>query len=214
MDPSKVEFLGSRISNLEEYLSKVQGAHDVLSSELESKLLKLSSAKSEQKAHLEALPISIQVGQAYRELALKEVQDLISKALTAVFDRPYECNLKQSIKRGQPEVSITVVDCGREMDPVSSMGGGIVDVISLALRVVVWALMPDRTDGVIILDEPARLVNSESSVKNLGSLLKLLSDSLSIQFIVVTNRPSLSLGASRVFEVSKENNESKVKRRA
>lgn len=213
MENLRIEALGSRLAKLDGYLTKVEGAHELLKSELEGKLSQLASAKVDQQAHLEALPIAVQVGQAYRELALKEVQDLISQALTAVFERPYECKLTQSVKRGQPEVAITVVDDGREMDPVSSMGGGIVDVISLAIRVVVWTLMPNRTDGVIILDEPARLVNSDSSVRNLGSLLRLLSDALAVQFIVVTNRPALSLGASRVFEVSKSGNESRVRQR-
>jgi DNA repair exonuclease SbcCD ATPase subunit len=209
----KVEELESRLSRVDKHLAKVEGAHELVELELAGKLAQLASAKLSQKSHLEALPVSIQVGQAYRELALNEVQSLVSQALTAVFERPYECRLTQVVKRGQPEVSITVVDGDREMDPVTSMGGGILDVISLALRVVVWTLMPNKTDGVIILDEPARLVNSETSVKNLGSLLKLLSESLSVQFIVVTNRPALSLGASRVFEVSKEGNESRVRKR-
>ncbi len=213
MENLKVEELEERLLNLDHYLAKAEGAHELIAQELSGKLDQLAVAESSQKAHIEALPISIQIGQAYRELALGEVQSLVSQALTAVFERPYECKLTQVVKRGQPEVSITVVDSGREMDPVTSMGGGILDVISLALRVVVWTLMPNRTDGVIILDEPARLVNSETSVKNLSSLLKLLSKSLSVQFIVVTNRPALSTGASRVFEVSREGNESRIRNR-
>ena len=209
-----MEELERRILTLDNYLAKAEGAYELVELELNEKLSQLSKAKISQNSHLEALPISIQVGQAYRELALKEVQSLVSQALTAVFERPYECKLTQVVKRGQTEVSITVIDGDLEMDPVTSMGGGILDVISLALRVVVWTLMPNRTDGVIILDEPARLVNSETSVKNLGSLLNLLSESLSVQFIVVTNRPALSLGASRVFEVSKEGNESRVRKRS
>lgn len=210
MATRKLEELRLKLDKLDSYVSKVEGAFELVNVELGSKSIELSNLLKSQKAHAEALPIAIQVGQAYRELALKEVQTLVSKALTAVFDRPYECKLTQEVKRGQPEVSLTVVDNGREMDPVTSMGGGIVDVISLALRVVVWTLMPNKTDGVIILDEPARLVNSDSSVKNLGALLKLLSESLGVQFIVVTNRNSLSLEASSVFEVSKEGNESRV----
>ena len=203
--------IDARLLAAEKKFLLIEATHAVLCEEFDSKNSLLVAAKKSQADHAVASQIALKVSYLYKSLALQEVERLVSQALNAVFQRQYECRLVQTSKRDQSEVSIVILDGSREMDPVTSMGGGILDVISLALRVVIWALSPRRTDAIMVLDEPARLVNSDQSVSNLADLLKLLSQSLAVQFLVVTNRHGLSKSADAVFEVTKHGLRSEIR---
>lgn len=194
----------TRIEKLKEHLALRKAKRDLLKEQSQRLQKNLEELAESSQDHADALPLVLQVGKMYREAALSKVETLVTQALQAVFEKPYEFRLLAVEKRGQVELTPRVFDGELELDPVASMGGGVVDVISIALRVVLWTMSANRTDPVLVLDEPARLVNSDSSVANLSVFLQKLSSSLEVQFLVVTNRPGLAQAADRRFTVVKE----------
>ncbi len=170
----------------------------------------LDEAEAAQRRYGGAQPLILTIGQLYRKRSVESVQENVTKALQLVFERPYEFILKQGEKRGQIEDEMLVKVGNAEMDPVTEMGGGITDVISIVLRPILWSKMKSRTSPVMVLDEPARLVNSDLSVRNLSQLLWQLAKGLSLQFIVVTNKPGLAHCVDRLFEVVKRDEVSEV----
>ena len=73
--------------------------------------------------------------------------------------------------------------------------------MSFALRIASYAL-EQGNDNVIILDEPFRFV-SRDLVSRAGEILKVLSEKLNLQIILVTHIPELIDVADKVFEVKK-----------
>lgn len=161
--------------------------------------------------HAEALPILMQIAQLWRNRELDEVHGLTTAALRAVFEEPYEFKFREEEKRGQVELTPVVIEDGEEFDPKTAQGGGIVDVLSLVFRPVFWSKMGDRrSDPTIILDEPGHFVNSPEYIRNMGDMIERLSETLGLQFIIVTNRPALGSKANKVFETTKTGRVSKV----
>jgi DNA repair exonuclease SbcCD ATPase subunit len=85
--------------------------------------------------------------------------------------------------------------------PIDSNGGGIVDMISIALRVAILEIHSDpRINGPIILDEPGKHV-SEDYVEKMALFLKYLSSHFNRQIIMVTHQQSLSELSDKSFQV-------------
>ena len=86
-------------------------------------------------------------------------------------------------------------------------GGGVVDVVCFALRVVAWSL--SQTSPVLILDEPFKWV-SMGLRPICGQLLRGISDRLGLQIIMVTHDPELVEQADRIFLVEQKARRSRI----
>ncbi len=137
------------------------------------------------------------------------ISDVVSMALSAVFDDPYEFSLKFVDRRGKTEADIVFLREHEEVDPLQSAGGGAVDVSSFALRIALWSIGKPRSRNTIILDEPFRFLSADLQPKA-GEMMKMLSERMGIQFIIVTHNKSLIESADRVFTVSRPKEKSVV----
>jgi DNA repair exonuclease SbcCD ATPase subunit len=191
---------------------KVLARREILSQQLASSRERVASIIESEQDHVDALPIILKIGQLHRQFSLDKIESLVTSALRVVFEHPYTFKLRQEEKRGQIELVPIVIDGDLELEPASSMGGGIIDVLSIALRIILWSMMKDKPESVMVMDEPARHVNSEKSVKNLATLFEQVSKSMGLQFIVVTNRPALSHNADLVYKVRKSKGSSVIEK--
>ena len=137
------------------------------------------------------------------------ISDLVSTALSAIFDEPYEFKLYFVIRRGTTEAVFKFARNGEEVDPMVASGGGAVDVAAFALRIALWSLKQKRSRNTIVLDEPFRFLSRELQPKA-SSMLKLLSEKLGIQFIIVTHNNDLVEAADKVFHVKQRRGKSVV----
>ena len=78
-------------------------------------------------------------------------------------------------------------------------GGGLIDVISFALRVVLHSLETPQSRNVLVLDEPLKWTGKLMS--KAGQMIKEISNRLGLQVILVTHEPELSEIADRSFFV-------------
>jgi len=161
---------------------------------------------------LETLRVDLEDAQAIVQTVAKvtqqqleyKVSELVSLALEAVFPEPYKMALDFELRRGKTEADITLIDPHNpdsKVDPMSSTGGGVVDVASFGLRVACWSMRKKRTRSTIILDEPFRYLSGDLQEKA-SLMLKEISDRLGIQFIIVSHEQQLIDGkVDKLFEV-------------
>jgi hypothetical protein len=91
-----------------------------------------------------------------------------------------------------------------EVGIVEGHGGGVADVISFLLRVVVLSLARPRLALVLVLDEPFRHVSLEY-LRGCATLLRELNRTAGVQFILVTHKPDLLDAADVVYRTAVEN---------
>lgn len=185
-------------------LDRLKGRKEQVRLSKESVEKTLLEIESEQKDLEEAQAIVQTVAQATQTELEYHVSELVSLALEAVFPEPYKMALDFELRRGKTEADITLVDIsGAKIDPMTSTGGGVVDVASFGLRVTCWSLKTKRTRPTLILDEPFRFLSSDLQQKA-SIMLKELSHRLGIQFIIVTHEKELIEGkVDRLFEIRK-----------
>lgn len=200
------------LPELRKRADKILARREILVQQLDSSRKRVAEIMQAEQDHVDALPIILKIGQLHRQFSLEKIEALVTSALRVVFEHPYTFKLRQEEKRGQIELVPIVIDGDLELEPASSMGGGIIDVLSIALRIILWSMMKDKPESVMVMDEPARHVNSEKSVRNLASLFEQVSKSMGLQFIIVTNRPNLSHNADLVYRVHKSKGVSVVEK--
>lgn len=154
-----------------------------------------------------------EVQQLTQQRFKERVEALVTMAIKSVFDRPFGFELVFERKRDKMEcrpVIYEMVDGNRQdyEDPEYDTGGGILDVISFALRVVLWSMEKPRTRNVMVLDEPGK--NLGDLVPLFGNILRQISHELKIQLIIITHDASLMEIGDLSYHVEHDERESHV----
>lgn len=170
----------------------------------------LNSQKAEAEDNLEIIVEKLVVTEKARaflqlqaETAQREVAEtlsvIITSAIQSVFSSEYECSISFETKRNQTEAAL-VISKGDDIieDPINAVGGGLIDIAAFAARVAFIFLSGARK--VFVADEPFRCVSADLRDK-IPEMLKLLSDRLGMQFIIVSHLPELVSGADTVIKL-------------
>lgn len=139
-----------------------------------------------------------------REQSKTQMEYLVSQCLQYIFDPSMEFRIELLEKANRIEGEFFVVSKINNTEivtkPQDSRGGGVVDVISLALRVAMMEIHDPKIDGPIILDEPAKHV-SEDFIANVAEFLKQISTLFNRQIIMVTHNNHLLESADVCYNV-------------
>ena len=127
------------------------------------------------------------------------ISNVVSTALAAIWDDPYEFELEFVVKRGKTEANLWFVRDGEKMHPMDSAGGGAIDVASMALRIAAWTISKN-TRPIVILDEPFRNL-SENLQNRAADMVRMLSEKLGLQVILISHINELVSGADKQIEV-------------
>jgi len=166
-------------------------------------------------AHIEARDTIAKVIQLTQFKIKKSIEKIVTLAIRSVFYRPYTFHLTMKQIRNQIEYIPSVREKGRIRDPKTEMGGGMMDVIAIAFRIVLWSIEVPRSRALIILDQP--FPNCGSLIVRTAAMAKELSQELKIQMLIITHEKKLAQIADRTWEIMNDGIKSvihrKVKRR-
>lgn len=178
------------LNRYENFLNQKKATQELL----KSKASKLNTSIEDRKAHLkdleEALDIMNTVGTLVQQEFEEVVEELVTQALRFVFGDSYSFEVESKISRNQPEINLYINVDGERYIPEDDSSGGEMDVASFALRVILWAIQYDRTEPVLIFDEPLRNL-SRNHIDSVKEMIQYLSDTLRIQLIIVTHEKEL-----------------------
>lgn len=183
-----------------------RGERDQLQAQKERLEASLSSARERYQTITLAMALLNEASDYARRQTMERVQELTSSGIQSVFGSGYRFQL-ESAKHGK----IPVIHCrvqspyadGYELttEAMDSRGGGVIDILSMALR---WAMLEShvpRIDGPLFLDEPAKHVSADN-VHAVGQFLRGACETFGRQVIMVTHIPHLAELADRVISVS------------
>lgn len=163
--------------------------------------------------HLEALIkarwVLTEVSRQTQEHLKHNIEQLVTMCLNEVFpERDFKFITEFQIKRNKMECEFRVDVDGNEYSPKDDMGGSILDIISFALRIILWSLENPKSRNTIILDEPFRF--SGRLITKSVQMVKELSKKLNIQFIINTHSDEVIDIADRSFHIINKNGISQI----
>lgn len=199
-----------KLSEARKLVEQTKGRKIELEDSIDQLLNKIKKEKRLQKYQEQAHEILKQVGLETQQQLVYHISDVTSVALGSVFDEPYTVKLDFVERRGKTECDILFEKNGFPYDPLTASGGGVADLASFALRIASWSMKVPMTRPIIILDEPFKHLDKTMHPRA-SEMIKMLSDKLGIQFLIITHEQSMGTYADRVFEVRQRKGVSTIK---
>jgi len=137
------------------------------------------------------------------------IEEIVTNALQVVFGREMRFVVELGTRAGAPIAEFFVVEGDLKCSPMDAKGGGLVDVISTAMRLAVLELYEPRIEGAVLLDEPGKMVSSMYA-ENFAYFLKEYCHKAKRQIIMVTHNLVLAEAGDKTFRVSLNNGVSEV----
>lgn len=169
----------------------------LLESQLEKREADLVLKKEKACCLQKAQALIQEVARQTQETLTLQIQDLAQSSIDTVFPGRYTFLCKFAIKRNMTECDIYLDSRGRRFNPFKQNGGGLVDIVSLSLRMACWSI--SQSDNVLLLDEPFK--NLSAIYRPLiADIIRIMSKRLGLQIIMVTHDSELISIADRVFQ--------------
>jgi DNA repair exonuclease SbcCD ATPase subunit len=182
--------------------------------------------KEQQELHAQALQLEQQLellnkvkllfqrsGEYARRQAKTQLETLVTNALQYVFGSSFRFEIELSPADKNPTAEFYVVtEFNGEMirtKPQDARGGGVVDMISLALRIALLETVRPRLEGPILLDEPGKHV-SEDYILPMTQFLQSVYETFDRQILFVTHNTHLTESADQAFFVRLKDGKSEV----
>lgn len=154
----------------------------------------LTQAKERVVHLLQAQQLLQEVATTLQNQANTQIAGVVTRCLRAVFgEEAYDFQILFERKRGKTEAQLLFVREGQTLDPLTSSGGGCLDVACLALRLVCLLLTTPKLRHLVIFDEPFRNLSPEYRLL-VPTLLETLSQEMSVQIVLSTNFPEYECG--------------------
>lgn len=195
-----------------DYVRRYRWEYERLAAQEKEMQQELERIKGQEAVLTRAREVFQLAAEAAREQAKKGVERVVSWALQSVFGPEISFEVSLEERRDQPEADFVVVSTYGgttpvKTEPTEARGGGVVDVISLALRSVL--LERTRMGGPLVLDEPGKHVSEEYS-RPLGELIRAISDDAGRQVVIVTHNSELAETGELAYRVELRKGESLV----
>ena len=164
---------------------------------------------------LQARSLALEEAQVFLQGVAKETQeqirfnieDIVNTCLDAVFPSMYQFRIVFEVKRGKTEARMVLLDGDKELDAMSANGGGLIQILSFALRVALLVISKNRK--ILIFDEPFVAVSADLEARAY-EIMQKISKELEIQIIMVTHREAAISVADKIFTVSKVKGVSRI----
>jgi len=207
------------IKSERERLSKLISDKDAIVKQIKS----LNDSIAESNKDLTAAKGALVVLQAVARETQAELEGHISSVVTLALSavevddpeipKPPEFVARAVERRNSIELDLLFKEGSREQDPLGCSGYGYVDIADYALRVQFILLESEYSSAdirkTLILDEPFKNVDPKLQYK-VSEMLKMVSDDLGFQQIIVSHGEGINRSADVLFSVRKIGTESIV----
>ena len=194
-------------------IERQEGKREQLKKIRDDKALILNALIDEQDILEKVMSLFQMTSQFARDQAKNQIEALVTKCLQYIFDSSVEFQIELEELRNKASAEFYVVNNTKDFflktKPEQSRGGGVVDIVSLALRISFLQTHKPPISGPLILDEPAKHV-SEEYIHNVGDFLKQTSEIFNRQVIMVTHNTHLAALSNSAYRVEYSGNTSIV----
>lgn len=205
--------LDTYVSEMKSYISKEQGKKEKILEQIQQYIELVEQIESDIDL-IEKVSVLLQSTSEFaRNQAKLQVESLVTNCLQYIFENNAEFEIEIEELYGKPNAEFYVLTKVEESiiktKPELSRGGGVVDIISLALRIAFLQIYKPTIEGPLILDEPAKHV-SEEYIFNVADFLMRSSELFNRQIIMVTHNNHLSSIGTRAYKVYMKGTESQI----
>lgn len=170
---------------------------------LDQRKKRLEEIKTETEEVLKSLSVCQEVAKEVQSQLSVKIETITNLGLQTLFGDEYTFKLEYVTARGKTEVEFNLYDkMGNQIDPMVQSGGGLVDAMTLCLRIAVYNI--SHVDNVIVFDEAMKFL-SKGFREKAAELIHTLSERLGLQIIEVTHISEFMENSDKQFVIKKTN---------
>jgi DNA repair exonuclease SbcCD ATPase subunit len=206
----------NKTARLRTEIEKAKGKRDLLISQERQKQVELNSVNGNISTWEQVQLLLSRSSEYAREQLKAKIEETVTAALRCVFEDPgisFAIELGQS--GGNPTANWQVISSYKDYEvaanPEDARGGGVTDIVSLALRLSLLELARPKHDGPVILDEPGKMISREY-LPNVAAFLSKYGQKTGRQIIMITHHSILADAADVTWYVTHEKGVSKAEK--
>ena len=181
--------------------------------ELNALLISKEEIQKKSQVLKETRVVLAELSKISREKAVNVIQDTVSNMLKETLGDRYNFEVELSESGGRPTVEFYVI---KTVDGIQSRqnisednGGGVLDIVSTALRYAFLLVYNKGIKSPLILDEPAKMI-SENNAPMYVDFLAELSNYSGKQVIMCTHNEAIKDRADNLIVVKNTDGKSKI----
>jgi len=209
--------MSNNLSALKEKYIKLESSRQSIQDSIGHKTERIAILDKRIMDYIQARSIVSEIAQATVGKFLANIEKIISSALTSVFEKPLQLKLDFKEKANRLQCKSIIIDNGYEYDPRYDKGGGMLDILDFAFRIVFWAIERPRRRNLIILDEPftglgVKAVEAAIMLKHLSKAVSEALKTEPLQIIILTHIIELMQVSDTCYNVTNDGTTSTIKR--
>ena len=187
-----------KLAKISDLFKTVKAQKDALVSQLGQLDSEIESLSRSEITHSKAVAFCDQLIEVMNSASVEDIEKLITEALQTIFDKPYKFKMNPQVKRGNMTYSFTLGD--NETDIMDAEGGGIVQVISLLMRIVTISISKPKLQKILVLDESLGMLSAEY-ISNASKSIKDLGSKLGFTIVLVTHQQQFVDEADAAYKI-------------
>ena len=187
-----IDDLNEKVFDLRADVHTLSGKCDLLNEQIETSEQKIVSLEKDGEVYVKSIELLTVAQVTMREGIRQSFEKIITFALQHILGADYEFYMEFDRRGNLQTVDFNVKskDLSEPFDPLDTSGGGVVDIVSLALRVALLELQKPRVEGPLVLDESFKHL-SRQNLSRAGEFLSRMSERMNRQIIMVSHKSEL-----------------------
>lgn len=200
---NRIKILEEKLESFGNKLGRLQGEVDLLDKQQKTSEEDIKKYKENGENYKKAVEIVSLVQKISNEKVKESFEQIVTHALNFIYDsNDYKFELVFTKRGSLPELkfSVKTPDKDEAFDPLDTDGGGTINILSFALRVVLMEISNPKTQGFILSDESFANLSSEY-IENAGRFLKEVNTKMKRQIIAISHQKPLLDIADNLIEI-------------
>lgn len=210
-----VAAIEAELNRMKAAYQQESGKLELLQSQLADKMQRLEQVKQDIEVWQKVKMMLAKAADFSKEQLKVRIQETVTAALQGILLRE---DIKFAIETwmnadGKPNARWKIISAcdGQvvESEPEDGNGGGVTDVVSLALRAALLELSRPKPGGLLFLDESGKHISTEY-LPNVAEFLKRYAQTSGRQIALITHQSTLANVADLSYRVTQEKGVSEV----
>jgi len=191
-----------KLKGLKSSFDQTQGQLVLLTKQVETQKEKLESLGVQKLTYAKSVELVNLVQLVTKQRTKESFERLVTYALRFIYSENYDFELDFGRRGNLAEINFNVKtpEFKESFDPLDTSGGGVLDILSLALRICLIELSNPRVEGFVLLDEPFKHLSAEYLSKA-EQFLEAINKKIGRQIILITHKAELVENAVNKIEV-------------
>ena len=198
-----IKQLEVQFSDFTQKVGELKGEFNTLKDQQEKSEILIEKLKKDEETYVKAVELLSLVQQVTRDKIKESFEMIVTHGLNYIFESDkYSFHLVFGRRGNLQELDFAVQtpDKNEPLDPMTTDAGGVLNIISFALRIVLMEVGHPKIYGFIISDESFANL-SEDRIERASQFLKEINQKMNRQIIAISHQPKMIESADKLIEV-------------